>query len=247
MELGKMQSMLPSMSSYNQTNYQKDSYCSPNIAQNSPFLINMKSKKAACNSFPSQNDSESDVFSLGLAQINCETIRSPADTQRRTGPNFINYQKKGAHEAKRITNKQVSAPVFSLEGSQSPIYWNFTENVCGKQNHSLNLKYGVEQTTNDKWYSQTDSLFTNQQTYSSRELEGFTNESSNDKTKKTVWGELPSAPSLDLFCASDCDANKKELDSFYFYQRAEKCLGQKRHPESASNSGDNESLTGNTA
>nr|XP_003463862.1 uncharacterized protein C9orf84 homolog [Cavia porcellus] len=244
MELGKMQSMLPSMSSYNQTNYQKDSYCSPNIAQNSPFLINMKSKKAACNSFPSQNDSESDVFSLGLAQINCETIRSPADTQRRTGPNFINYQKKGAHEAKRITNKQVSAPVFSLEGSQSPIYWNFTENVCGKQNHSLNLKYGVEQTTNDKWYSQTDSLFTNQQTYSSRELEGFTNESSNDKTKKTVWGELPSAPSLDLFCASDCDANKKELDSFYFYQRAEKCLGQKRHPESASNSGDNESLTG---
>ncbi|KAM6182158.1 protein shortage in chiasmata 1 ortholog [Erethizon dorsatum] len=243
-ELTKMQSILPSVTSHNQTNYRKDSWCSLNIVQNDPFLINIKSKKAACNSFPNQNDSESDVFSLGLPQINCETIISPVDFPRRTGPNFINYQKKGTHEAKRTTNKQVSTPGFSLEGSQSPIHWNFKKNICEKQNHSFNLKYGAEQTTNDTWYSQKDNLFTDQQTYLSDEVEGFTCESSNDDTTKTFWGELPSAPSLDLFCASDCDVNKKELDSFHFYQRAGKCLGHKRHPESASNSGDKESLTG---
>uniref|UniRef100_A0A0N8ETM8 Uncharacterized protein C9orf84 isoform 1 n=1 Tax=Heterocephalus glaber TaxID=10181 RepID=A0A0N8ETM8_HETGA len=243
-ELKKMQSFLPSVTSYNQTNYWKDFCCSPNIGQNNPFLINTESKKAACNSFPKQSDSETDVFSLGLKQINCETIVSPVDTQRRIAPNFINYQKKKTCMGKGTTNKQLSTPVFSLEGPQSPLHWNFKENVCEKQNHSFNLKYGAEKTTNDKWYSQKDNLFTNQQTYLSDELEGFTCESSNHETKETFWGELPSVPSLDLFCASDCDVNQKELDSFYFYKRGGKFLGQKRHPESSSNSGDKESLTG---
>ncbi|XP_004647331.1 uncharacterized protein C9orf84 homolog [Octodon degus] len=242
-ELRKMQSILPSMTSYSQTNYQKDSCYSPNLVQNNPFLINRTSKKAACNSFPIQNDSESDVFSLGLMQMNCETMISPVDTQRRTGPSFINYQRRGTHEMKRTTNKQLSTPVFSLEGSLSPIHWNFKKNICEKQNHSLNLKYGAKQTTNDEWYSRRDNLFTNQQTHGADELEGFTCERSNDEMKRTFWGELPSASSSDLFGASDCDVNKKELDSFYFYQRAGKCLGQKRHPESASHSGDKKSLT----
>ncbi|XP_010637640.1 protein shortage in chiasmata 1 ortholog [Fukomys damarensis] len=244
-ELRKMQSFLPSVTSYNQTNYWKDFCSSPNTVQNNPFLINTESNKAACNSFPKQNDSESDVFSLGLKQIHCETIKS-VGTQRRTGPNFIYYQKKGTCISKGTTNKQLSPPVFSLEGPQSPLHWNFKENIREKQNHSFNLKYRAEQTTNDKWYSQKDNLFTNQQMYLSDELKGFTCESSTRETKETFWEELPSVPSLNISSASDCYVNQKELDSFYFYKRGEKCLGHKRHPESASNSGNKESLTGVT-
>ncbi|XP_005382774.1 PREDICTED: uncharacterized protein C9orf84 homolog isoform X2 [Chinchilla lanigera] len=245
-ELRKMQSLLPAVTPYNQNSHRKDFCCSPDIVQDSPFPINIKSQEAACNSFPNQNDSESDVFSLGLTQINCETTISPVDTQRRTGPNFITYQKKATHETERITNKQVSTPAFSLEGCQSPSHWNFEENIREKQTHSLNLKYGAEQTTDGEWYSQKDHLFASQQTCLSDELGGFTCESSNDDTKKTFWGDLLSAPSLNLLCASDHDVNKKELDSLYFYQRAGKYVGQKRQPESASNSGDKESLTGVT-
>ncbi|XP_008575789.1 PREDICTED: uncharacterized protein C9orf84 homolog [Galeopterus variegatus] len=244
-ELREMPYILPSGTSYNQTSYWKDSSCKP-IEQNNPFLINIESKKVACNSFLNQNDSESDIFSLGLTQTNCETILSPTDTQKRVVPNFIKYQKKGTHKARGSVSNEVSAPIFSLEGSQSPLHWNYQENVWGQQNHSFDLQYGAEQTTRDEWYSQKDNLFINQQKFLSDELEDFTCESSNTGTKKTFWRELPSVSSLDLFCASDSNVNQKEFNSLYFHQRAEKCLGQKRHPESSSNSGDNESLTGFT-
>ncbi|XP_058997203.1 protein shortage in chiasmata 1 ortholog [Mustela lutreola] len=241
MELREMPCVLPPVTSYNQASYWKDSNCNPNIVHH-PFLINTESKNVADDSFQNQNDSESDVFCLDLTQINYENIVSPIDTQKRVAPNFINYQKKGTHDAKRHINKEVSAPSFSLEGSQSPLHWNFKKDVWEQQNHSFNLKYGAKQTACDKWYSQENNLFTNQQKCLSDELEDFICERSNAGTKRTSWKELPSAPSLDLFCASDPNVNQKEFSSLYFHQRAGKCLGQKRHSDSSSNSGDKKSL-----
>ncbi|TEA36704.1 hypothetical protein DBR06_SOUSAS310115, partial [Sousa chinensis] len=243
MKLKEMPCILPPVTSYNQTSYWKVSSCNPNIMQNNSFLTNIEARNVSGSSFLNQNDSESDVFSLGLTAMNCETMISPIDTQKRVTPNFINYQKKETHEAKGPTNKELSAPVFSLESSQSPLHWNFKRNVWQQQNHSFNLQYGAEQNTCDKWSSQKDNLFTNQQKCLSDELEGLICESSNAETKKTFWKELPSVPSLDLFCASDSNVSQKEFNSLYFYQRAGKCLGQKRHSVSSSNSGDKKSLT----
>ncbi|XP_030714876.2 protein shortage in chiasmata 1 ortholog [Globicephala melas] len=243
MKLKEMPCILPPVTSYNQTSYWKVSSCNPNIMQNNSFLTNIEARNVSGSSFLNQNDSESDVFSLGLTAMNCETMISPIDTQKRVTPNFINYQKKETHEAKGPTNKELSAPVFSLESSQSPLHWNFKRNVWQQQNHSFNLQYGAEQNTCDKWSSQKDNLFTNQQKCLSDELEGLICESSNAETKKTFWKELPSVPSLDLFCASDSNVSQKEFNSLYFYQKAGKCLGQKRHSVSSSNSGDKKSLT----
>ncbi|GAB5580015.1 protein shortage in chiasmata 1 ortholog isoform X1 [Prionailurus iriomotensis] len=240
-QLREMPCILSPVTSYNQASYQKDSSCNPNIVHN-PFLINIGSRNMAGNSFQNWNDSESDVFSLDLTQMNCENIISPIDTQKRVAPNFINNQKKGTHVAKGPINKEVCTPNFSLEGSQSPLPWNFKKNVWEQQNHSFNLEYGEKQTTCDKWYSQKDNLFTTQQKCLSDEVESFLHQSSNAGTKKTFWRELPSVPSMDLFCTSDPNVNQKEFSSLYFHQRAGKCLGQKRHSESSSNSGDKKSL-----
>uniref|UniRef100_A0A2K6R486 Shortage in chiasmata 1 n=1 Tax=Rhinopithecus roxellana TaxID=61622 RepID=A0A2K6R486_RHIRO len=243
MELKEISGFLPPVTSYNQTSYWKDSSCKPNIVQNTPFLINIESRRPAYNSFLNHSDSESDVFSLGLTQMNCETIKSPSDAQKRVSivPHFINSQKRRTHEAKDFISKEVSDPIFSLEGSHSPLHWNLKKNIWEQENLPFNLQYGAEQTTCNKLYSQKGNLFTDQQKCLSDEFEGLTCESSNDET---FWRELPSVPSLDLFCASDSNANQKEFNSLYFYQRAGKSLGQKRHPESSFNSGDKESLTG---
>uniref|UniRef100_A0A8D2JNQ7 Shortage in chiasmata 1 n=1 Tax=Sciurus vulgaris TaxID=55149 RepID=A0A8D2JNQ7_SCIVU len=240
MELREMPIILPSN---NQTNYWKDSHCSPKIVQNNPCPANTESKETALYSYPNQKDSKSDVFSLGLTQINCETIISPVDTQRGVASNFIKYQKKGTHEAKGTTYKEVSAPVLSGEDSQPSLHWNLKKNIYEKQNHSFSLKYGAEQTAYDKWYSQKDNLFTNQQQCLPDELEDFKHESSNAGTKKTSRRESPPVSSLDLFCASDANVNK-EFSSLHFYQRAGKSLGQKRQLESSSDVGVKESLAG---
>ncbi|XP_064235023.1 protein shortage in chiasmata 1 ortholog [Aotus nancymaae] len=242
MELKEMAGFLPPVTSYNQTSYWKDSSCNPDNVQNTPFLINIESRRPAYNSFLNHSESESDVFSSGLTQMNCETIKSPVDTQKRVSvvPSFINSQKRRTHEANSFVNKEVADPIFLLEGSQSPLHWNFKKNIWEQQNHSFNLQYGTEQTTCNKLYSQKGNLFTDQQKCQSNEFEGLTCESSNE----TFWRELPSVPSLALFCASDSNANQKEFDSLYFYQRSGKSLGEKRHSESSFNSGDKESLTG---
>ncbi|XP_077625920.1 protein shortage in chiasmata 1 ortholog [Crocuta crocuta] len=233
--------ILSPVNSYNQASYWRDSSCNLNIVHNR-FLINTESRNMAGNSFQNWNDSESDGFSLDLTQMNCENIISPIDTQKKVVPGFINNQKKGTHVAKRHINKEVYTPNFSLEGSQSRLPWSFKKNVWEQQNHSYNLEYGEEQTTCDKWYSQKDNLLANQQKCLSDELESFLHQSSNAGTKKTFCRELPSVPSLDLFCTSDPNVNQKEFTSLYFHQRAGKCLGQKRHSESSSNSGDKKSL-----
>ncbi|XP_042551784.1 protein shortage in chiasmata 1 ortholog [Dipodomys spectabilis] len=233
MELRKTPCILPPVTSYTLTSNLKSFNCSPNVEQSSPFLINTATKKSVCNSFPNQNDPGSDIFSLGLTQINRET-------QRGTTPNFINYQKKRPQGT-----KEVSAPMFSVEDSLSSWdfrHGNFRKNVCKKQNHSFNLKYGIE-STYDKWYSQKDNLLTNQQESLSDELESFTCESSNIGTT-TLWRQLPSVPSLNVFSVSDSNANQKEISSLNMYPRPGKCSGQKRYLESSSNSGDKEPLTG---
>ena len=241
----EMPCILPSVTSYRQTNSWKDSSCNTNIVQNNPFLLNMGSRNSAGNSFPNQNDSQIDVFSLGLTQMNCETRISPINTQKRAAPNFINSQLKGTYEAKRPINKEVSVPMFSLEYSQSPPHWNCKKNVWEPENHSFSLQYSGEQTMCDKWYSQKDNLYTIQQKCLSDELEGSTGESSNAGTQETFWKEWPSVPSLDLHGASDSNVNQKEFNSLYFHQRGVTCLGRKRHAESSSKSGDQKSLTGN--
>ncbi|XP_036288901.1 protein shortage in chiasmata 1 ortholog isoform X1 [Pipistrellus kuhlii] len=233
--------VLPPVTSSSQTSYWKDSSCNPNIEKN-PFLINMESRNSDGNSFLDQNDSQTDVFSLALTQMNCENRISPINTQKRVALNFTNYQRKGTHEAKITINKEEFAPIFSLEGSQSLPHWNCKENVW-EQNHSFNLQYGSEQTMCDKWYSQKDNVFTNQQKCLSDELEDLLYKSSSAGTKENFWKELPSVPSLDLFCASDSNVNQKEFNNLYFYQRGRTCLGQKRHAEPSSNSGDRISLT----
>ncbi|XP_073082316.1 protein shortage in chiasmata 1 ortholog isoform X1 [Manis javanica] len=243
MELREMPGILPPVTSYNQINHQEDSSCNRIIVQNNLFLRNTESRNAKGNSFLNKNEPLTDVFSLGLTQMNCETIISPIDTQKKFAPNFKNCQKKGTFEAKGPINKEVSAPIFSLEGSQSPLHWNFKKNVWEQQNHLFNLQYGAKQTTSDKRYSQKDNLFTNQQKCLSVDSDSFIHESSSAGTEKTFCRELPSVPSLDLFCASDSNINQKEFNSLYFHQKAGKSLGQKRPSESSSDSGDKKSLT----
>ncbi|KAM5298495.1 protein shortage in chiasmata 1 ortholog [Ctenodactylus gundi] len=238
-ERREMPNILPHSASYSQTSYWRQFSCGPNAVQNNPFLSHTESKEAAWKYFPNQRDSQADVFSLGPTQMNYETVVSPIDTQRRVAPNFPDY-----HKATGITNREVSAPLFSLGGRQYPLYWNFKENICEKENHSFSLKYGAGQTTYNKCYCQKDDLSTNQQQCLSDELEGFLCESSNAGTKKTVWGELPSVPSVDLFPASDSSGTQKEFDSHYSHQRAGKCLGQKRHSEPSSNAEDKDLVTG---
>lgn len=188
MELKEIAGFLLPVTSYDQTSYWKDSSCNPDNVQNSPSLINIESRRLAYNSFLNHSESESDVFSLGLTQMNCETIKSPIDTQKKVSvvPSFINSQKRTTHEANDFVNKEVADPIFLLEGSQSPLHWNFKKNIWEQENHSFNLQYGTEQNTCNKLYSQKGNLFTDQQKCQSNEFEGLTCESSNDET---FWRE----------------------------------------------------------
>ncbi|XP_059110390.1 protein shortage in chiasmata 1 ortholog isoform X2 [Peromyscus eremicus] len=239
MELRETLSMLPSAASHSQTSYWKDSICGPNTVHNNPFLINKESKKVTWHSFPSQDDSESGVFSLGLTQINCEPEMSPADTQRRVTHNFVNYPK-----AKGSRNMQVSTPVFLPEGSQFHLCWDFKNNGDRKQTYSFNSSCGAEQTSYNKWYPQNNDLPSNQPECLSAKLKHFTYRNSTAGTDKTFWRELPSVPSWDSFCASDSNVNQRGFNGLNFYQRAGNYLGQRRLPVSSSNWGDYETPTG---
>ncbi|XP_054980962.1 protein shortage in chiasmata 1 ortholog [Sorex araneus] len=235
MELRKI-CLSPPVTSYNQTSYWKDSSHNLNIMQNNSFLTNRKSGNMARNSFLYQNNSESDIFSLGLKQSYSAPI-SPADTQEIFVPGCINYQERGLPKAKGCINKEASTP------SPGCSHWNIKNNVQ-EQHYSFNLPHETEQTTRNKWFSQEDHLFTEQRKCLLNELGSFICESSNSGTKKSVCRESPFAPSMDLFCASDTHVNQKEFNNFNFNQSAEKCLGQKRHSEFSSTSRENEPLAG---
>ncbi|KAM6170029.1 protein shortage in chiasmata 1 ortholog [Rhynchocyon petersi] len=234
MELREMPNMIPSVDCYGQTNYWNDFHYNQNTVQHNPFLINTESGKVNCYSFLNQNDSKSDIFGLGLTQMDEEAKISTISTHKRVATSFKRYQKKGTQEAKEFRHKEVPSPVFSLENSQSPLHCNFNKDVC-KENHSLNLKYGAC----DSWYSHKGNVFSNQQKCLLDEFDNFTYKRSNDESEKSFWRELPSGPSLDLFYSSNSNnVIQKEFDS----PGIGKCSGQKRYPESSPNTGDKESL-----
>lgn len=227
--------MLPSAASHSHTSSWTDSICDPNAVQDNPFLINEESKKVTRHSFPSQDDSESGVFSLGLTQINCGPEMLPTDTQRRVIHNFVSYPK-----AEGSRNMQVSTPAFLPEASQPYRYWDFKKNSDRKQIHSLSSSCRAEQTTYNKWYPQKDELFSDQPEHLWADLEEFTYRHS------TAGRELPSVSSWDSFCAPDFNVNPRGFNGLNFYQTSGNYLGQRRLPVSSSSWGDYETPTGNT-
>uniref|UniRef100_A0A8C2MWC9 Shortage in chiasmata 1 n=1 Tax=Cricetulus griseus TaxID=10029 RepID=A0A8C2MWC9_CRIGR len=225
--------MLPSAASHSHTSSWTDSICDPNAVQDNPFLINEESKKVTRHSFPSQDDSESGVFSLGLTQINCGPEMLPTDTQRRVIHNFVSYPK-----AEGSRNMQVSTPAFLPEASQPYRYWDFKKNSDRKQIHSLSSSCRAEQTTYNKWYPQKDELFSDQPEHLWADLEEFTYRHS------TAGRELPSVSSWDSFCAPDFNVNPRGFNGLNFYQTSGNYLGQRRLPVSSSSWGDYETPTG---
>lgn len=212
-----------------------------NTVWNNPFLSYKDPKKVSWHSFPSQDDSESGVFSLGLTHINCEPEMLPTDTQRRVTHNFVNYPR-----AKGSRNMHVSSPIFLPEGSQSHLCWDFKKNTDQKQMYSFRSSCGAEQTTYNKGYPQEDDLTSDQPECLSAELEDFPYRHSNAGTDQTFWRELPSVPSWDSFYASDSNVNQRGFKGLNFYQRAGNYLGQRRLPVSSSNWEDQETPPGNT-
>ncbi|XP_051018573.1 protein shortage in chiasmata 1 ortholog [Acomys russatus] len=224
--------MLPSVAPHSQSSYWED-------ASRSPFLINTESKKVRWHAFPSQSDSESDVFSLGLTQISCEPKMSLTDTQSRVTHNFVNYS-----EAKGTRNMQMSTPVFLPEGSQSHLHWDFKKNSCREQIHSFKSSCGAEQSTHNKWFSQEDGFCRHQPEHLPGELEDFTYRNSNAGTGESFWRELPPAPGWDPSPASGSNVNPRGLDGLNFYQGAGNHVGQRRLPVSSSTWRDYEAPTG---
>lgn len=234
MELRERICRLPSAASHRQAG-------SWDTAWNSPFLNHKDTKKASWHSFPSQSDSESDVFSLGLTHINCEPEMLPADTQRRVTHNFVNYPR-----AKGSRSMQASSPMFLPEGSPSHLYWDFKKNTDQKQMYSFRSSCGAEQSTYNKWCPQEDDLTSNQPECLSAELEDLTHRHSNAGTDQTFWRERPSAPSWDSVYASDSNVNQRGFHGLDFYHRAGNYSGQRRLPVSSSKWEDYETPTGNT-
>ncbi|XP_076791009.1 protein shortage in chiasmata 1 ortholog [Arvicanthis niloticus] len=237
-ELRETPCLLPSAALHSQPSCWEDSSCGPGTVQNNPFLVSTESKKVTWPSFPSQRDSESDVFSLGLTQVSCEPIMPLTDSQRRGTHDFLNCP-----EAKGTRNMQVPTPVFLPESSQFHLHWDFKKNSCRKQIYSFNPSCGAEQTPYNKWHSQKDDFSSNQPEYLWDELEDITCRNTNAGTKETFWRELPTVPSRDSLCASDSNVNQREFKGLNFCQRPGNYLGQRRFPVSSSNWGDYETPT----
>ncbi|XP_057646978.1 protein shortage in chiasmata 1 ortholog [Chionomys nivalis] len=206
---------------------------------NNPFLSRKDPKKASWHSFPSQGDSESGVFSLGLTHINCEPEMLPTESQRRVTHNFVNYPR-----AKGSRSKQASSPMFLPEGSPAHLCRDFKKNTDQNQMYSFRSSCGAEQTTYNKWCPQEDDLTSDQPECLSAELEDFTYRHSNAGTDQTFWKERPSAPSWDSFYASDSNVNQRGFHGLDFYHRSGNYSGQRRLPVSSSNWEDYETPTG---
>lgn len=241
MELRESVCMPPSAASHRQAGSWDDFPSGPNMVRNNPFLRHKEPQKASWRSSPSQGDSESGVFSLGLTHINCEPEMLPIDTQRRVTHNFVNYPR-----AKGNRSMQGSTPIFLPEGSQSHLCWDLKKNTDQKQVYSFRSSCGAEQATYNEWYPQEDDLTSNQPECLSAELEDFTYRHSNAGTDQTFWTKQPSVPSWDSFYASDSNVNQRGFNGLNFYQRAGNYLGQRRLPVSSSSWEDHETPTGNT-
>ncbi|XP_060054995.1 protein shortage in chiasmata 1 ortholog isoform X2 [Erinaceus europaeus] len=234
-ERREMPPYLPPMTSYSYTDYLTDSSCNPNIEQGNPFLIDAAARSLADNSNLIQNDSESDFFSLGLPGRNCEAMISPADTQGIASLDFMNSNRE-IYEAKGSISKEAPKATQSL-------HWNIRKNVKEQENHSFSIHYDAEQNTCDLWHSQTGDIFTKQEKYLSDKLKSSMHENPQAGTKETSWQGLPSVPSWDFLYGSGSNVNQEGSNSPYFYQRARKHSGHKRHSVSSSKSEDRNSLT----
>ncbi|XP_021091597.2 protein shortage in chiasmata 1 ortholog [Mesocricetus auratus] len=233
LELRETPRVLPFAASHSQARPRAASTCGPNTVQDNPFLIKKQSKKVAGHSFPSQDDSESGVFSLGLTQITCGPEMLPTDTQRRVIHNCVSYPK-----AKGSRNMQMSTPAFLPEASQPHHGWDFKKNSDRKQIRSFSSSRGAQQTTYNKWYPQQDELPSDQPEHLWADLEDIT------YRHPAAGRELPSVPSWDSFCAPDFNVNQRGFKGLNFYQTAGNYLGQRRLPVPSSSWGDYETPTG---
>ncbi|XP_068941414.1 protein shortage in chiasmata 1 ortholog [Petaurus breviceps papuanus] len=244
----KRQCILPSSKSYEQMNCWEDFNLNPYQTQDTAFLNNTESRRTAGTSFLRQNDSESDVFSLGLAQMNYEARM----TESVANFDCINYKGQDIHMTKGKIRKELDSPTFLLENSGCPATWNFKNNMLESQIHPLKLQYGREQSSYDTQFPKKDNLntasnlFTFQQNCLSGKLKGFTCNRPAVQTDKTSWEGLLDFSNVNSFahnsCASNLNATSEQFNNLYVLQRSGRYSGQKRHT-ATSNLAEDDSLT----
>ncbi|XP_043854614.1 protein shortage in chiasmata 1 ortholog [Dromiciops gliroides] len=246
----EMQYLLPSPNSYEQMNCWEDSSLNPYQPQHTAFLNNIASRRTAGTSFLRQNDSESDVFSSGLAQMNYEARM----TASRTDSNCINYKGEDIHTTKGKMRKELDSPVFLLENSEYPATWNYKNNRLESQSHPVRLQYGREQNSCDTWFSEKDNRnqasypFMLEQNCFSGELKGFVYDRLDaSQTEKTSWKGLPAFSNVNSFAHNSCTCNlnaaSEKFNNLYVQQKSGRYSGLKRHIATSSDLAENESLT----
>ncbi|XP_072454186.1 protein shortage in chiasmata 1 ortholog isoform X2 [Notamacropus eugenii] len=244
----EMQCILPSSKSYEQMNYWEDSNLNPHQPQDIAFLNNVESRRTAGTSFLKQNDSESDVFSSGLAQMNYEARM----TETVANSDCINYKGKDIHITKGKI-KELDSPIFSLENSEYPATWNFKNNILESQIHSPKLQYGKEHSSYDTWFPKKDNLntasnpFRFQQNCVSDELKGFMCDRLDAQADKTSCKGLLGFSNVNSFAHNSCtynlNATSEKFNNLYVQQTSGRYSRQKRHIATSSNLADNDSLT----
>ncbi|XP_044535070.1 protein shortage in chiasmata 1 ortholog [Gracilinanus agilis] len=246
-EPSEIQGILPFSKCYEQTNCWEDSDLNQYQPQYADFLNNTESRKTAGTSFPTQNDSESDVFSLGLPQMNYETRM----TKNVANSDCINY--KGQYTTKGKIKKELNSSSFLLENSGYPATWDFKNNILEPQIHPHKLQYGREQTSYYMWFSKKDNLnttsdpFMYQQNCLSDELKGFMDDRLDAQTDRTSWKELTAFSNVNSSthnsCAYNLNATSEKLNNLHAQKTSGRYSGQKRHIATSSNLAKNESLT----
>ncbi|XP_036605234.1 protein shortage in chiasmata 1 ortholog [Trichosurus vulpecula] len=246
----EMQCILPSSKSYEQMNCWEASNLNPYQPQDTAVLNNIDSRRTAGTSFLRQNDSESDVFSSRLVQVNYEARM----TESVANSDCMNYMEQDIHVTKGKITKELDSPIFSLENSAYPATRNLKKNTLESQIHPLKLQYGREQSSYDTWFPKTDNLNTAsnplmfQQKCLSSKLKGFMYDRLDDPTDKTSWkGSLTFSnvnSSAHNSHAYNLNATSEKFNNLYAQQTSGRYSGQKRHIVTSSNLAENDSLTG---
>ncbi|XP_074062198.1 protein shortage in chiasmata 1 ortholog [Macrotis lagotis] len=244
----KMQCILPSSKSYKPKNCWGDSNVNPYQPQDTAFLNNIRSKRTAGTSFLRQNDSESDVFSLGLAQMNYETRM----TESVTNSDCINYKGQNIQTTKRKIRKELDSPISLLENSRYSTTWNFNDKPKS-QIHPLKLQLSREPSSYGTCFSKKDNLniaskpFMLSQNCLSDELKGFMHDRLDAQIDKTSWKGFKAFSSVNSFahnsCAYNLNATSENFNNLYVQKTPGRYLGQKRNISTSSDLAENESLT----
>ncbi|XP_078008985.1 protein shortage in chiasmata 1 ortholog [Phascolarctos cinereus] len=245
----EIQCILPSSKSYEQMDCWEDSNLNPYQPQDPAFLNSIESRRTAGTSFLRQNDSESDVFSLRLAEMSYGARM----TESLANSDCINCKQQDTHITKGEIRKELDSPIFLLENSEYPVTWNFNNNILDSQVHPLKLQYDREQNSYDTWLPKKDSLntasnpFMFQQNCLSDELKDFMYDRLDAQTDKTSWKGLPGFSNVNSFahnsCAYNLNATSEKFNNLYVQQTSGRYSGQKRHIATSSNLAENESLT----